>query len=121
MKSEDTPIQGEIAERGNAEAGTSFSWLWVPALLFLGFGDTLTSYLVFAAGGREANPFLVAVMHPFGGGMTSFVVVKAIILVALVLLSWYGLKKQGWIVPAALSILGGYLVGHNILSLGGLK
>ncbi len=67
MKSEDTPIQGEIAERGNAEAGTSFSWLWVPALLFFGFGDTLTSYLVFAAGGREANPFLAAVMHPFGG------------------------------------------------------
>jgi hypothetical protein len=114
------PLIGGDEEHSGERGSTSFSWLWMPALLFFGFGDTLTSHLVFAAGGTEANPFLSALMHPFGGGTIGFVLAKTAILVALVLLSCFGLKKQGWIIPAVLSVVGGYLVGHNILSLIGL-
>lgn len=93
---------------------------WIPALIFYGFGDTLTSALCFGVGATEANPLMATLMGPFGGGMASFVVVKSIILIALVLLSWYYLKKHSRVIPAVLSVLGGYLVGHNLLSLSGL-
>ena len=55
-----------------------------------------------------------------GGGMMGFVAIKAVIMVSLVLLSWFWLKKHSWVVPTALSIVGGYLVVHNITTLMGI-
>jgi len=107
-------------EQESKKSSMPFSWLWVPALLFFGFGDTLTSHLVFANGGQEANPFMSMAMNFAGGGMMGFVAMKAIIMVSLVLLSWFWMKKHRWVVPTALSIVGGYLVGHNITTLMGI-
>jgi len=114
-------VQLKVEEKQESKKSSMpFSWLWVPALLFFGFGDTLTSHLVFANGGQEANPFMSVAMRFAGGGMMGFVAIKAIIMVSLVLLSWFCMKKHRWIVPAALSIVGGYLVGHNITTLMGI-
>ncbi len=113
--------QVKVEEKKESMWGSMpFSWLWIPALLLFGFGDTLTSYLVFANGGQEANPFMSMAMQLAGGGMMGFVAIKAVIMVSLVLLSWFWLKKHSWVVPAALSVVGGYLVGHNIVTLMGI-
>jgi len=89
--------------------------LWIPALLFYGFGDVLTSALAFSVGAQEANP-LARVFVTLPGGIWIFALVKTVIIVLLLFLAYYGLKKYYWIVPIILTIVGGYLVGHNVLA-----
>ena len=90
--------------------------LWVPAIVLFGFGDTLTSQLVFAAGGKEANPVMGAITA-FPGGIWGFAFVKTIILVSLIFLSATFFGRQQWIVPTILCFVGAYLVFHNLVTL----
>jgi len=90
--------------------------LWVPAIVLFGFGDTLTSQLVFAAGGKEANPVMGAITA-FPGGIWGFAFVKTIILVSLIFLSATFFGRQQWIVPTNLCFVGAYLVFHNLVTL----
>lgn len=107
------PAVAAVAEK---PAEGDFSFFWIPSLILFGFGDTLTSYLVFAAGGRETNPVLAAMM--LDGGMWGFVVLKTIILVALLALSYFALpKRQGWVIPSILTLVGTFLVAYNMVTL----
>jgi hypothetical protein len=89
--------------------------LWVAAIVLFGFADSLVSYLVFAAGGREANPFMVLVAS--AGGIWGFVIIKTVILIGLIFLSALCFGKQQWIVPTILSLLGVFLLVHNLVTL----
>ena len=77
---------------------------WIFALLFYGFGDTLSSQLVMAVGGKEANPLLAAAMK-LGGGIWAFSLMKSAILAALLFLSAV-LGKLGRAIPAILALVG---------------
>lgn len=96
------------AERGEEAEGMAFDnltlALWVFALLFYGFGDTLSSQLVMAVGGKEANPLLAAAMK-LGGGIWAFSFMKSAILAALLFLSAV-LGKLGRAIPAILASVG---------------
>ncbi len=102
-------------EEETAEVVTDSALLvWVPALLFYGFGDVLTSALAFAVGAEEANP-LARVLVGLPGGIWIFALAKTAILVLLLFISHYKLGRYYWIISAILTILGGYLVGKNLL------
>jgi len=92
-------------------------FLWLPAILLFGFGDTLTSVLVFNRGGFEANPLLQALIRIMGGSIFSFILIKTLVLVGLAVMSYYILSRHKWLVPTALSIVGIFLVSHNLASL----
>ena len=87
---------------------------WIPALLFYGLGDTLTTALVYSVGGREANP-MARWLIAYSGSITLFALVKTVIIIALLFISFYWLGKLGWIVPAILTAIGVYLVVNNIM------
>ncbi len=87
---------------------------WIPALIFYGLGDTLTTALVYGVGGREANP-LARWLIAYSGGITLFTLVKTVIIIALLFISYYWLGRFGWIVPAILTAVGVYLVINNVM------
>lgn len=94
--------------------------LWFPAIALFGFGDTLTSTMVFAKGGFEANPLMGGLVSLFGGNIIAFVLVKTLILAVLALVSFKMVKSHGWIIPGALSLVGAYLVFSNLMALVGM-
>lgn len=87
--------------------------LWLLALLLFGFGDTLTSIMVFGRGGYEANPLMAGLVSTFGGGIVTFVIIKTVVVIALAVISFVFLPKHGWVVPTLLCAMGAYLVVHN--------
>lgn len=52
------------------------SLIWIAAILSFGFGDTLTSILVFASGGAESNIVLGAVLGLIGPTIWGFIAIK---------------------------------------------
>lgn len=92
-------------------------FLWLPAILLFGFGDTMTSVLVFSRGGFEANPLFQTLLRLAGGSIFSFILIKTLVLVGLAVISYYLVPRQKWLIPAILSMVGMFLVGHNLVSL----
>ena len=88
---------------------------WLLAIVLFGFGDTLTSLMVFARGGTEANPLMSLLLHLVGNNIWGFVVIKTLAVVALLYLSYKQVKSKAWVIPAVASALGGYLVLNNLV------
>lgn len=94
-------------------------WLWAAGLLLFGFGDTLTSFLVFGSGGRETNILLGLVLALFGRSVWVFIGTKLVAMVGLLLLSRWQPRIET-ITSWAMVASGLFLVGQNstILLLG---
>jgi hypothetical protein len=97
------------------EIPRDFLLLWIPALIFYGFGDVMTSQLAFAVGATEANP-LARLLVGLPSGIWIFALVKTIIITSLLFLSYFKFGKYGWVIPVVLTIVGGYLVGNNLVA-----
>lgn len=87
--------------------------LWIPALLIFGLGDILTTQLALSLGAEENNA-LAKFLIEGPGGLWTFCLVKAAILVPLVLLSLSLGSKHRWLVPGFLCGVGLYLLAGNI-------
>lgn len=95
-----------------------FNILWLVAAVLYGFGDTVTSYLVFTVGGAEANPIMKFFLSL--GGIPAFVAGKTLIMAGLFALSVFvfsPLRRSGWVIPIIAALGGGYLVVHNLIVL----
>lgn len=89
--------------------------LWLPAVLLYGFGDGITSWFILSAGGVEGNPILNLLTETAGAFWP--VIVFKVVTLGLLFLCQFPLGRQKWIIPAMLSIVGGFLVAHNFSSL----
>ncbi len=107
-------VREEIVKEDIIEIPLGLILWWIPALIFYGLGDTLTTALVYGVGGREANP-LARWLIAYSGGITLFALVKTVIIISLLFISYYWLGKIGWIIPAILTAVGVYLVVNNIM------
>ena len=129
-ESEDDEVETEVTTTTSRrrEAGSEtpeeaynraiFNILWLVAAVLYGFGDTVTSYLVFKVGGAEANPIMRFFLGL--GGIPPFVAAKTLIMAGLFALSVFvfsPLKRSGWVIPIITAIGGGYLVVHNLIVL----
>ncbi|MCD6452891.1 MAG: hypothetical protein J7K77_01165 [Dehalococcoidales bacterium] len=94
----------------------SLGW-WVAAVLLFGFGDSLTSALVFTAGGYEVNPLMILIMNALGNSLWTLTLVKIAILIGLFFLTYYQLPRRGWLVPRILSGVGVCLIIGNLVVL----
>jgi len=101
----------ETTER---EETTPLTLWWIPAFIFYGFGDVLTSALCYAVGATETNPIARALLE-LPAGIVIFALVKTVILLFLVFVSYYYMRKYGWIIPCILTIIGVFLVANNII------
>lgn len=86
--------------------------LWGLAILFFGFGDTLTSLMVFANGGYESNILLGALLKIIGPTVGSFLAVKALTTIGLVALA-RGLPALEKPLSVFMLAVGMFLVGNN--------
>jgi hypothetical protein len=86
--------------------------LWGLAILFFGFGDTLTSLMVFADGGYESNILLGALLKIIGPTVGSFLAIKALATIGLVAMGrgMHSLERPLSILMLA---MGMFLVGNN--------
>ncbi|GEM_PF-3543404 len=86
--------------------------VWVVGILFFGFGDTLTSLMVFESSGREANFLLAALLRVVGPTVAWFLIIKVVATLAVVLVSRLRPRLE---VFASLSMLclGMFLVAQN--------
>ncbi|KXA92346.1 hypothetical protein AKJ65_07680 [candidate division MSBL1 archaeon SCGC-AAA259E19] len=116
---EEKERESQVGVSGDEKGASLHDLLWVPALLLFGFGDTLTTYLVKAFGGMEANPIMGGLMNlaeklvPVGG-FAPFVIAKTAILGLLCLTSYAFMNRKRWVIPALLSSVGGFLVMNNV-------
>jgi hypothetical protein len=91
--------------------------LWGLAVLIFGVGDILTTAANIGLGGTEGNAIVLAMMEITGGSIWVLTLVKGAILSGLFLLSYLGLGRHAWIVPAVLTCAGTYLLLYNVASL----
>ncbi len=104
----------EDIETTEGEEITPLTLWWIPAFIFYGFGDVLTSALCFAVGATETNPIARTLLE-LSAGIVIFAVVKTVILLFLIFASYYYIRKYGWIIPCILTIIGIFLVANNII------
>lgn len=109
-KSSAVPVAG-----GNNRIGLLI--LWVLAILVFGIGDVFTTAVVLGLGGTEDNAIIAGLMQFSGGSIWPFTLIKGVILSGLLLLSYTKLGSYAWMVPAALTGTGTYLLLHNIAAL----
>jgi hypothetical protein len=88
--------------------------LWALAILFFGFGDTLTSLMVFTNGGYESNILLGALLKIIGPTVGSFLAIKAVTTIGLVALArgFHFLERPLSVLMLA---VGMFLVGNNVV------
>ena len=91
--------------------------LWVMAALLFGFGDTLTSVLVFSQGGYESNPVLAVLLSLLGRSIWAFVMVKIVVFFVLLLTAYGAKTARSWVTPLIVSVTGGFLVLSNVMVL----
>ena len=89
---------------------------WIPALVFYGFGDVLTSRLCVAVGAMEANP-IAKLLLGLPSGLIIFSLFKTVVILILVFISYYFMRRYGWIIPLILTLVGIYLVANNVITL----
>ncbi len=87
--------------------------LWIPAVFIFGLGDILSTQMALSLGGMENN-VLVKYLLEGPGGIWTFSLVKAAVLVPLVLLTLSLGGKYRWLVPGCLCAAGLYLLGGNV-------
>ncbi len=108
------------APRPKAEAGgrqtTVQLLVWVAAFALFGFGDTLTSLLVFGKDGAEANVLLGAVLNFLGPTVQNFLIVKTVTTAVPVLLARLSPKLE-LVISLAMLATGLFLVGQNLAAL----
>ncbi len=105
-----------VPRRAGFEAADMPVGLWLAAILIFGFGDCLAYSLAFGVGAREVNPLTARLINALGGSLWFFVLVKTAVLAGLFFLSYYVLRRYGWLVPAFLCALGIYLVLTNLIA-----
>ncbi len=110
-----TVSEESVPRRAGFEADMPIG-LWLAAILIFGFGDCLTYALAFGVGAREVNPLTAKLINALGGSLWFFVLVKTAVLAGLFFLSYYVLRRYGWLVPAFLCALGIYLVLTNLIA-----
>jgi hypothetical protein len=86
------------------------------AILLFGFGDTLTSLLVFVRGGSEANLLFQAILRVLGPSTLNFVLVKMAATVLALLAARLQPRVEG-LVAWAMLLLGAFLVAQNSMAL----
>ena len=91
--------------------------LWVMAALLFGFGDTLTSVLVFSQGGYESNPVLAVLLSLLGRSIGAFVMVKTVAFFVLLVTAYGAKTARSWMTPLIVSVTGGFLVLSNVMVL----
>ena len=86
--------------------------LWFLAILSFGFGDTLTSLMLFQSGGEEANPLLAGVLKMVGPTVWGFLLIKTAATVGAMLLARVQRRLEKSFSLAMLGT-GIYLVAQN--------
>ena len=107
-----TRPQGALIEGVLASAQTARAWLWIGAILTYGFGDTLTSILVFQSGGYEANLFLKIALNVVGPTLWGFLSIKAAAILGLTLLARWQ-RNLELVVTGVMMLAGSFLVAQN--------
>ena len=109
--------RGDKQQRTRSDSGQIIQLvLWVAAVLFYGFGDTVTSLLVFQAGGAEGNVLLGLVLNLIGPTVWAFLLIKVATTIGAMIIAriWRPLER---LVSVAMLLLGMYLVTQNLFVL----
>lgn len=91
-------------------------WLWVLAILLFGFGDTVTSVMVFRAGGAEGNVLLAHVLRLVGSSLWAFLALKLTASTGIIVASRIDARTE-LIASVATIAVGAYLVLQNLAAL----
>jgi hypothetical protein len=108
-----TTIQGAPLDGGRPFARTVQPWLWIAAIVAYGFGDTLTSILVFQTGGYEANVFLRLALNVVGPTLWGFIAIKAAAILGLTLIARWQ-RNLELVTTGVMVLAGSFLVAQNV-------
>jgi len=97
-----------------------FDLLWLLAILVYGVGDIVTSNMAFSVGATELNPFLYPLIND---SVWSFVKFKAMVLIALMLISTWliTIDSDARVVPLFTLAVGLFLIANNLIVMGRLQ
>lgn len=97
-----------------------FDLLWLLAILVYGVGDIVTSNMAFSVGASELNPFLYPLIND---SVWNFVKFKAMVLIALMLLSTWliTVESDARVVPLFTLAVGLFLIANNLIVMGRLQ
>lgn len=102
----------------------AFVGFWALALLTYGVGDLVTTAwgVTYAAGIRESNPIVAALLDTYGAG--GFLVLKTLIFLLLLLLSLRAVEEDKWIgamwPPVVATLIGTALTVWNLIVIFGI-